>query len=91
MENYSVLGQINLEILINGREYNIKAHVVDGIHHAFILGVDFLCAHDTVLRFSTSNTLHIPDQYGENNACVITTENGYARTRCPILIPPGVK
>lgn len=65
-----VLGQIDLEIFINGKEYNFKAHVVDGIHHAFILGVDFLCAHDTVLRFSTSNTLHIPDQYGENNVCV---------------------
>lgn len=28
------------------------------------------------------------DQYGENNVCVITTEKGYARTRCPILIQP---
>lgn len=65
--------------------------MVDGIHHAFILGVDFLCAHDTVLRFSTSNTLHIPDQCGENNVCVITSENGYARTRCPVLIPPRCK
>lgn len=83
-----VLGQIDLEILINGREYNFKVHVVNGNHHAFILGVDFSCAHDTMLRFSTSNTLHIPDQNGENNVCVITTENGYARTRCPILIPP---
>lgn len=65
--------------------------MVDGIHHAFILGVDFLCAHDTVLRFSTSNTLHILDQSGENNVCVITSENGYARTRCPVLIPPRCK
>lgn len=61
-----VLGQIQLEITINGKEYSFKTHVVEGIHHAFILGVDFLCAHDTVLRFSASNTLHIPDQYGEN-------------------------
>lgn len=57
---------------------------------AFIMhlfwGVDFLSAHDTVVRFSNSNTLHIPDQYGENNVCVITTEKSYARTRCPILI-----
>lgn len=82
-----VLGQIQLEITINGKEYSFKTHVVDGIHHAFILGVDFLCAHDTVLRFSASNTLHIPDQYGENNVCVITTENGYARTKCPVSIP----
>lgn len=27
-------------------------HIVDGLHHAFPLEVDFLCAYDTVLRIS---------------------------------------
>lgn len=62
-------------------------HVVDGLHHAFILGVDFLCAYDTVLMFSTENTMLLPDAQGEVNVCVISTENGYARAKCAITIP----
>lgn len=62
-------------------------HVVDGLHDAFILGVDFLCAYDTVLRFSKENTMLIPNAYGEANVCVISTENGYARAKCAITIP----
>lgn len=82
-----VIGKLNAEIFINGQSYPFMVHVVDCLHHAFILGVDFLCAYDTVLRFSKENTMLIPDAQGEINVCVISTENGYARAKCAITIP----
>lgn len=36
-----VIGKLNAEIFINGQSYPFMVHVVDGLHHAFILGVDF--------------------------------------------------
>lgn len=82
-----VIGKLKTDIFINGQSYPFMVHVVDGLHHAFILGVDFLCAYDTVLRFSKENTMLIPNVYGEANVCVISTEHGYARAKCAITIP----
>lgn len=82
-----MIGKLKTDIFINGQSYPFMVHVVDGLHDAFILGVDFLCAYDTVLRFSKENTMLIPNAYGEANVCVISTENGYARAKCAITIP----
>lgn len=82
-----VIGKLKTDIFINDQSYPFMVHVVDGLHHAFILGVDFLYSYDTVLRFSKENTMLIPNAYGEANVCVISTENGYARVKCAITIP----
>lgn len=82
-----VLGKTNIEFTINGAKYSFCVHVVDGLHHSFILGVDFLCATNTTLTFSCTNTMHIPDKNGSPNLCTISTNAGLGRLTKPITIP----
>lgn len=82
-----VLGKLDLEFTINGAQYSFCVHVVDGLHHSFILGVDFLCATNTTLTFSGTNTMHIPDDNGSPNVCTISTNAGLGRLSKPIMVP----
>ena len=81
-----VLGKKEVEVVINGYKYDYDVHVVDGLHHGFILGVDFLCSNDIELKFSEQNYMQIPEGK-ERNICLIKTSAGLARTVDTVVIP----
>ena len=37
-----VMGKFEVNFAINKRRYQYTVHVVEGLHHSFILGVDFM-------------------------------------------------
>ena len=70
-----VLGKMNMEFVMRGARYTYMVHVVKGLHHSFILGIDFLSAFNVRIFFSEQNTLEIPDG-SEPKVCVIKTSAG---------------
>ena len=81
-----VLGKMNMEFVMRGARYTYMVHVVKGLHHSFILGIDFLSAFNVRIFFSEQNTLEIPDG-SEPKVCVIKTSAGLARTASAVTIP----
>lgn len=86
-QHLTVLGKTNIEFEINNTKYTFCAHIVDGLHHSFILGIDFLSATNATLTFAETNTMHIPNSKGAPNVCVINTNAGIARLTQPVEIP----
>ena len=82
-----VLGKLSVEFTIEGELQDFVVHVVDGLHHSFILCVDFLCSRNATLQFSSTNTIHIPTNTGMVNVCALTTSNGFARTMGSVIVP----
>lgn len=85
-QRLKVLGKKNIPFVINGCKYSYDVHIVEGLHHAFILGIDFLCAHNIRLNFSRNNTLEIPEE-PVPNVCLIRTSAGLARAASAVVIP----
>lgn len=57
-------------------------HVIQDLHHSFILGLDFLTANHAQIDYD-SNTLRINNQH----VCQIITNSDLARTTKSIVIP----
>lgn len=72
---------------MKGNSQDFVVHVVDGLHHSLILGVDFLCSRNATLQFSSTNIMHIPTNTGTVNVCALTTSNGFARTVGSVIVP----
>jgi len=51
-------------------DISIHIQYMEGLNHVFILGVDFLCSYNATLQFSETNTMHIPSNNDEANACL---------------------
>lgn len=86
-QRLAVLGKLDVEFTINNARYTFSAHIVDGLHHSFILGIDFLSATNTTITFASTNIMHIPDKQESPNVCVVNTNSGLARLTHPVEIP----
>ncbi|CAC5392664.1 Retrovirus-related Pol polyprotein from transposon 297 [Mytilus coruscus] len=85
-----VLGKVNLPISFKGAVFNYHVYVIDGLHHSFIVGWDFLHANKINIDFSKS-VLQVPDKENADipKVCMIqTTSTGLARTYYPVTISP---
>lgn len=81
--NYlKVLGMLDINLEIDGVSFQHKVHVIQDLHHSFILGLDFLTANHAHIDYE-SNTLTINNEH----VCQIITNSGLARTTKSIVIP----
>lgn len=82
-DNYlKVLGMLDTNLEIDGVSFQHKVHVIQDLHHSFILGLDFLTANHAQIDYD-SNTLTINNQH----VCQIITNSDLARTTKSIVIP----
>lgn len=81
-----VLGKIVLPISFSGQEFEFPVHVIENLHHSFILGVDFMQTNKVVISFAT-NTLCINNDSAKPIVCSIETNAGYARASKSFKIP----
>ena len=58
----STIGQIQVLLSFNGRNFPCQFHVIEDMSHYAVLGRDFLVANDAVLNF-TSGTLTLDNAY----------------------------
>ena len=81
--NYlQVLGMLDIGLDIDNVKFKHRVHVIEDLHHSFILGLDFLTANHANIDFN-SNTLTI----NNNHVCQIITNSGLARTTKSVVIP----
>lgn len=81
-----VLGKIVLPISFSGQVFEFPVHVIENLHHSFILGVDFMQTNKVVISFAT-NTLCINNDSARPIVCSIETNAGYARASKSFKIP----
>lgn len=81
--NYlEVLGMLDINLEIDGVSFQHQVHIIQDLHHSFILGLDFLTANHAHIDYD-SNTLTINNEH----VCQIITNSGLARTIKSIVIP----
>lgn len=84
-ENYlKVLGMLELEIFIDGMVFVHSVHVIQDLHYAFILGLDFLRTNHANIDYAT-NTLNI-DTKTNMHVCPIIADTGLARAIGNVII-----
>lgn len=80
-------GCTNLQITIGGRSFSHTFYVIDDIHHAFIIGIDFLKQHKCTLNFATSQF------ESESGDCLVNfispNKIGLARLAMSVTIEPS--
>ena len=70
--NYlQVLGMLDIGLDIDNVKFKHRVHVIEDLHHSFILGLDFLTANHANIDFN-SNTLTI----NNNHVCQIIKNSG---------------
>ncbi|KAK3101592.1 hypothetical protein FSP39_004699 [Pinctada imbricata] len=84
--NYlTVLGMLNIELVIDGVTFAQTVHVISELHYPFILGLDFLKSHSATIDYR-ANTLNI-ETNNELHICSIITDTGLARVSNTVVIP----
>ena len=58
----STIGQIQVLLSLNGRNFPCQFHVIEDMSHYAVLGRDFLLAHDAIIHF-TSGTLTLDNAF----------------------------
>ncbi|CAC5393298.1 unnamed protein product [Mytilus coruscus] len=85
-----VLGKVNLPISFKGAVFNYHVYVIDGLHHSFIVGWDFLHENKINIDFSRS-VLQVPEKETADipKICMIqSSSTGLARTYYPVTTSP---
>ena len=81
-----VLGVLEASIEIGGAIFHQDVHVVQDLHHSFILGLDFIMSNQAIIDYE-SNTLHVKSSANQTYLCTIETNTGLARAGKLFIIP----
>ena len=80
-----VLGKVVLPISFEGDVHKFPVHVIENLHHALIIGIDFMQTNHVTLNFST-NTMSFNDSSTNPTICAIHSNAGYARSTKKCII-----
>lgn len=80
-----MLGMLDIEIFIDGMVFVHSLHVIQDLHYAFILGLDFLKTNHATIDYAT-NTLSIATKTNMH-ACPIIADTGLTRAIDNVIIP----
>ncbi|VDI02278.1 Hypothetical predicted protein [Mytilus galloprovincialis] len=80
-----VLGKILLPLSFKGTVFQQYVHVIEGLQHSLIIGVDFMLSHKVKIDFD-SQTLCFKDT--EQEICTFKANTGLARSLLTVTIPP---
>ena len=80
-----VLGKILLPLSFKGTVFQQYVHVIEGLQHSLIIGVDFMLSHKVKIDFDTQ-TLCFKDTKQE--ICTFKANTGLARSLLTVTIPP---
>ena len=79
-----VLGKVKLPLSFKGTVFHHFVHVVEGLQHSLIIGIDFMQQHGVQLDLAT-NIMHLPNT---PKICTLQTSAGLARNLATVTIPP---
>ena len=74
-----------LPISFEGDAHKLPVHVIDNLHHALIIEIDFMQTNHVTLNFST-NTMSFNDNNNNPTICAIHSNAGYASSTKKYII-----
>ena len=81
-----VLGLLDVNLDISGTRFPQTVHVIKGLHHNLILGIDFITRNKLLINYET-NTLHANSNTSAPLICPLEIDAGLARASRSYIIP----